>query len=99
MKLSFRKDGDAWLDEKKKKKKKIYQREAVLHYLKVHFSLPTHFLFGSLYLLMWLIESRRFKGTFCGEGEVEILGLGVRIVIAFGDLLWLQREKRLQYLL
>ena len=87
MKLSFRKDGDAWLDEKKKKKKKIYKREAVLHYLKVHFSLPTHFLFGSLYLLMWLIESRRFKGTFCGEGEVEILGLGVRKSTPFNQTL------------
>ena len=97
MKLSFRKDGDAWLDQKKKFN--LSKGGCITLLKSTLFSLPTHFLFGSLYLLMWLIESRRFKGTFCGEGEVEILGLGVRIVIAFGDLLWLQREKMLQYLL
>lgn len=36
---------------------------------------------------MWLIESRRFKGTFCGVGEAEILGLGVRKSTPFNQTL------------
>ena len=72
MKLSFRKDGDAWLDMKKKKKKNLSKGGCITLLKSTLFSLPTHFLFGSLYLLMWLIESRRFKGTLTQDNQNKI---------------------------